>query len=140
MSDIALARAELVALLTPIAPVRTGRNALETTSAPLPVIVLWSNEDRPVEQQEQGYMASAYTRPINLEYQCTASAAYDDDLDAVLRSVRLALKPRIGGSPLPHAVAVRETGARFPAPALSQGGSVIAVLQINLEIDYLERL
>lgn len=138
MSDITLARAELVALLTPIAPVRTGRAALETTSATLPVIVLWSTDESRAE--DQGYGAIAYTRSLTLEYKVTASAAYDDDLDAVLRNVRLVLKPPMGGSPIQHAVAVRETSARFFAPDFSQGGSEIAVLQMTFEIDYLERL
>lgn len=139
MSDIALARAELVARLTPMAPVRTGRAALETTSAALPVIVLWSTGDSPAA--DQGYGAPLYTRQLTLEYKTSASAAYDDDLDAALSAVRAALKPVLGESLLPHAIALRETSARFYAPDISDTGvSRIAVLQITFEIDYLERL
>lgn len=134
MSDIILARAELAALLTPIAPVRTGRAALETTSADLPVIVLWSTDDRPAA--EQGYAATQHTRPVTVECKITATDDYDDELDNALRAIRQALKPPIGGAVLPSATAVRETGARFFHPA---DGSEIAVLQITLEIDYLER-
>lgn len=75
-----------------------------------------------------------------MEYKITASATYDDDLDSILRQVRLALKPAIGSPPLAHALTIRETSARFFAPDLTSGGSTIAVLQINFEIDYLERL
>lgn len=138
MSDAALARQELAALLTAIAPVRTGRAALETTSATLPVITLWNTGE--TQATDQGYGAPAYTRSLTLEYKATASAAYDDALDTVLRAIRLALKPPLGGSPLTHALALRETSVRFFAPDLSQGGSEIAVLQITFEIDYLERL
>lgn len=138
MSDIALARAELVALLSPIAPVRTGLAALETSSAALPVIVLWSTGDAPA--QDQSYVVPAYTRSMSLEYKATASPVYDDDLDAVLRSIRLALKPPLGESTLTHALNIRETSVRFFAPDLSKGGSTIAVLQMTFEIDYLERL
>ncbi|HOX59647.1 MAG TPA: hypothetical protein PLC99_22425 [Verrucomicrobiota bacterium] len=138
MSDSALARAELVVRLTPIAPVRTGRAALETTSATLPVIVLWSTGDQP--SPDQGYAAPLYTRQLSLEYKTTASAAYDDDLDAALSAIRAALKPALGASLLPHAIALRETSARFFAPDISDtGASRIAVLQITFEIDYLER-
>ena len=138
MSDISLARTELVALLTPIASVRTGRAALETTSATLPVITLWSTSDVPAT--DQGYAAPAYTRTVLLEYKAAASATYDADLDAVLRRIRLAIKPPIGGPPLDHALAIRETAVRFFAPDLTQNSGDIAVMQITLEIDYLERL
>lgn len=138
MSDIALARAELVALLAPIAPVKTGRAALETTSATLPVMTLWSTGERLADAQ--GYSVPAYTRSLTVEYKAVAGTAYDDDLDAVLRQVRLALKPAIGAPPMAHALALRETAVRFFAPDLSQGGGSIAVLQITFDLDYLERL
>lgn len=139
MSDATLARQELAALLTAIAPVRTGRAALETTSATLPVIVLWSTGDGPAT--EQGYAARKHTRTLSLEYKTAASATYDDDLDGVLHAIRAALNPAIGEPALPHAMALRETGTRFFAPAIGeQGASNIAALQITFEYDYLERL
>lgn len=137
MSDITLARAELVALLTPIAPVRVGLAALETTSAALPVIVLWSTGD--ATNNTSGFAQPERTRALTLEYKTKASATYDDALDAALSAIRSALAPSSALAALPHAIALRETSVRFFAPDLSQGGSNIAMLQINLEIDYLER-
>jgi hypothetical protein len=138
MSNITQARNELSALLTPIAPVRTGRAALETTSATLPIITLWNTGDSPA--QDQGYSAVAYTRSLTLEYKATATAAYDDALDTVLHRIRAALKPPVNGSILPSALALRETSARFFVPDFSQGGGDLAVLQLTFEIDYLEIL
>jgi hypothetical protein len=136
MSNLTTARNALTALLATIAPVRTGRPALETTSAALPCIVLWSTGDAPTA--DQYYDAPAYTRSLTIEYQTLAGVAYDDDLDTVLRNLRLALHPVIGGTALTGALAVRETSARFFAPDLTQGGSRIAMLQLTLDIDYLE--
>lgn len=138
MSDIITARGELAALLTPIAPVRTGRAALETTSATLPVITLWSTADAPAA--DQGYAAPAYTRTTILEYKSAATATYDADLDDVLRRIRQALKPAIGSPPLSHALAIRETVVRFFAPDPTQSSGDTAAMQVTFEIDYLERL
>lgn len=138
-SDIALARAELAALLTTIAPVLTGRAALETTSATLPVITIWDISDSPAQQQ--GYATTQHTRQLTAEYKAVASADYDADLDEVLHDIRAALKPTLGESVLPHATAIRETAVRFFAPAITEAGaSSIAALQISFEIDYLERI
>ncbi len=135
MSDIILARAELAALLTPIAPVRTGRAALETTSADLPVIVLWSTDDRPTEQTNASI--AEHTRALSLEYKSAATDAYDDDLDTVLHNIRSAVRNGVGTPALAHATGFAETSARFFAPS---DGSSIAVLQITFDITYLERL
>lgn len=135
MSDIKLARAELAALLSSIAPVRMGRAALETTSAPLPVITLWSTGDTPTDLTS-GSVAE-YTRTLTLEYKTTASEDYDDALDDALSDLRAALFIGIGATPLDHATRIQETSARFFAPA---DGSAIAVLQLTLELTYLERL
>ena len=138
-SDIALARAELAARLATIAPVLTGRAALETTSATLPVITIFDIGDSPV--QPQGFATPQYTRQLTAEYKAVASAAYDADMDEVLHSIRAALKPKIGEPVLPHATAIRETAVRFFAPAITEAGaSSICSLQISFEIDYLERL
>jgi hypothetical protein len=138
-SNIALARAELAALLTPIAPVKTGRAALETTSATLPVITIWDISESPA--QAQGFATPQYTRQVTAEYKATASAAYDADMDDVLHRIRAALKPTLGEPVLTHATAIRETAVRFYAPATNEAGaSSIASLQISFEIDYLERL
>lgn len=134
MSDIKTARAELAALLTPIAPVRMGRAALETTSAELPVITLWSTGDTPTDQTAAGL--AEYARALTLEYKITAADDYDDDLDDALHAIRAALRRRIGIPSLPHATDLQETSARFFAPA---DGSNIAVLQITFNLTYLER-
>ncbi len=134
MSDILLARAELAALLTPIAPVRTGRAALETTSADLPVITLWSTGDTPTNQTA-AHLAEQ-TRALVLEYKAPATDAYDDDLDNALHAIRASLRRQIGIPSLPHATDLQETSVRFFAPA---DGSGSAVLQINFNVNYLER-
>lgn len=138
MSDATLARIELVDALTAIAPVRTGLAALETTSATLPSIVLWSTgEAQPVERN--GF-ASTHTRSLTLEYKIVATADYETDLDSALRAIRTALIPSMGAPPLASAIDLRETGVRFFHPAISeQGASRIAVLQMSFDLDYLER-
>ncbi|MCP5196985.1 MAG: hypothetical protein H6974_09400 [Gammaproteobacteria bacterium] len=139
MSDATLARQEFAARLASIAPVRTGLAALETTRVDLPVFTLWNTDDRPAA--DQAYSAPAYTRSCTVEYKAQATATYDEDLDAVLRQVRLALKPPIGAPVLTAALALRETGVRFVHPDLAQSGSnPVAYFQITFEIDYLERL
>lgn len=138
MSDATLARNELADLLTQIAPVRTGLAALETTSATLPVMTLWSTaEPQPVERN--GF-ASTHTRSMTLEYKTEATADYEADLNSALRAIRVRLNPPLGEPPLPSVVDLRETGVRFLHPAITeQGASRIAVLQMTLELDYLER-
>lgn len=138
MSDATLARNELVDLLTQVAPVRTGLAALETTSAALPVITLWSTgEPQPVERS--GF-ASTHTRSMTLEYKTDATADYEAGLNSALRAIRVALEPPLGEPPLHSAINLRETGVRFFHPAITeQGASRIAVLQMTLELDYLER-
>lgn len=138
MSDVTLARNELADLLTHVAPVRTGLAALETTSATLPVITLWStSEPQPVERSS---FASTHTRSMTLEYKADATADYEADLNTALRAIRVALNPPLGEPPLPSVVDLRETGVRFFHPAITeQGVSRIAILQMTLELDYLER-
>lgn len=137
MSDATLALADLAAKLATVAPVRTGRAALETTSATLPVITLWSTDDRPADDQGYGY-AMQYTRSVTMECKLTATTAYHDALDTVLTAIRQALRADLhGGSPLSgYATVLRQNAARFFAPA---DGSEIAVVQVTLDFDYLER-
>lgn len=137
MSNITLARAELAAMLASIAPVRTGLAALETTSADLPVITLFSTGETVSGEQEYGVDVT-YTRALTIEYKTTASADYDDDLEGVLSAIRATLKSPDGDPVIPHALNVRDTGARFFAPDLSRGGSSMAVLQMTLEIEYVD--
>lgn len=137
-SDCALARAELAAKLASIAPVRLGRAALETTSAALPVWTIWSTGDQLAE--DQGFAAPHYRRRLTAEYKMAATATYDDALDAVLRSMRRALRPSVGEPVLPHATALQETAVRFYAPDLTVQGGAEAVLQVDFELGYLERL
>lgn len=137
MSNITLARAELAALLASIAPVRIGRAALETTSADFPIITLFSTGETVSGDQEYGDDVT-YIRTLTIEYKATASTTYDDDLDGVLSSMRAKLKSSDGNHVIPHALNVRDTGARFIVPDFSRGGSAIAVLQINIEIEYVD--
>jgi len=137
MSNATLALADLAAKLAVVAPVRTGRTALETTSVVLPVITIWSTEDRPADDQGYGY-AMQFTRAVTIESKQSATATYHDALDTVLTAIRRALREdMMSGSPLSgYATALRQNAARFFAPA---DGSEIAVVQVTLEFDYLER-
>ena len=134
MSDATLAIADLANKLAVVGEVRVGLAALETTSAELPVISIWSTEDRPAV--DQNYCAPAYTRMVTVEVKILAEEAFGDALDGVLTAIRAALKPVLGQSPLQGALAVRETLARFFAPA---DNGQIAVVNVQFEFDYLER-
>lgn len=137
MSDATLALADLAAKLATVATVRTGRAALETTSAALPIITIWSTEDRPADDQGYGY-AMQFTRAVTIECKLAATPAYHDALDTVLTAIRRALREDLmSGAPLSgYATALRQNAARFFCPA---DGSEIAVVQVTLEFDYLER-
>ena len=138
MSDASLAIAALATAVTAVAPVRTGRAALETTSAALPVITIWSTDDRP--SADPGYgSAMQYTRTVVVEVKAAATETYHTALDDALTGIRRALHPNPIDPTLlaGYATAVRQTGVRFFAPA---DNGAVAVLQLTLEIDYLERL
>jgi len=138
MSDASLAIAALETALAAVAPVRTGRAALETTSATLPVITLWSTNDHPVTDNSS-YGPLLYTRTLVIEVKIAATESYHSDLDDALTGIRRALQTS-PGNPFPlsgYAKILRQTGVRFFAPA---DNSETAVLQLTLEIDYLERL
>lgn len=132
-----LAIRNLATKLAAAAPVRTGRAALETTSADLPVITLRSLSDAPAT--DQIYDDASHTRRIGIEYICNVSsiAAYHETLDDALLAIRAVMIPDaitgawLGG----YALMVRYTGAQFIHPA-DNGGD--AVVQITLEFDYLE--
>jgi|GEM_PF-1371058 len=137
MSDATLALADLATKLATVATVRAGRAALETTSVDLPVITIWSTDDRPADDQGYGY-AVQFTRALTIECKLDATATYHDALDTVLTAIRRVLQEDLmSGSPLSgYATALRQNAARFFAPA---EGSGIAVVQVTLEFDYLER-
>ena len=136
MSDATLALADLATKLATVAPVRTGRAALETTSVDLPVITIWSTEDRPMEDPDYGYPVE-FTRSATIECKIAATATYHSVLDTTLTAIRQVLKTEImSGAPLSgYATVLRQNGARFFAPA---EGSEIAVLQVAIELDWLE--
>ena len=136
MSDATLALADLATKLAAVAPVRAGRAALETTSADLPVITIWSTEDRPMEDPDYGYPVE-FTRSATIECKVAATATYHTALDTTLTAIRQVLRTEIlSGAPLGgYATALRQNGARFFAPA---EGSEIAVLQVVIELDWLE--
>ena len=138
MSDATLALADLAAKLATVAEVRTGRAALEIPdNAELPVITLWSTDDRPAADQGYGY-AVQFTRRATIECKLVATSAYHDALDTALTAIRRALREDLmSGSPLSgYATALRQNAASFWAP---EDGSKIAVVQVTLEFDYLER-
>jgi len=135
MSDASRAIADLATKLAGVATVRTGLDATEATSADLPVITIWSINDAPVNgNQGQGH---EYTRTLVLEYKAHASA-FGDGLDAALTAIRNAIKADLVSSVSlsGYANQLRQTGARFFAPTDS---SLISVVQVTLEFDYLER-
>ncbi|HNL78618.1 MAG TPA: hypothetical protein PKL33_14370 [Accumulibacter sp.] len=134
MSGVTKALADLKTKLGVIAPVRTGRAALETSSAALPVIVVWSTQDQPTG--ESGFNSIGYTRTVVIEIKVDAAGEFTDTLDTALSAFRAAIQSVIPGqASLSGAVAVRETGARFYVP---ESGSGTAISQITLEIDYIE--
>lgn len=135
MSDASLAIADLATKLASAGTVRTGLSATETTSATLPVITIWSINDEPVEaNQGRGH---EYTRTVVVEYKAAAST-FGDGLDTALTAIRRALGAELISSISlsGYATRLRQTGARFFAPV---DNSAIAVVQVTLEFDYLER-
>ena len=135
MSDASLAMADLATKLGTVATVRVGLAATETTSATLPVITLWSTNDAPVEAaQGRGH---EYTRTVVIEYKAAAST-FCDGLDTALTAIRNAIKTELVSSISlsGYANQLRQTGARFFSPA---DNSDIAIVQVTLEFDYLER-
>jgi hypothetical protein len=130
------AKAAIAALkvqLATVATVLAGRPALETTSATLPVITVYSTGDSRAAIQD--YDDLTFTRRLTLETKVAASATYDDTLDDILALIRAAIQPDAltgewwGG----NALRVQETNAAFFAPAPNSNE---AVLQITLEFDY----
>ena len=130
------AKAAIAALkiqLATVATVLAGRPALETTSATLPVITVYSTGDS--RASDQDYDDLTFTRRLTLETKVAATATYDDTLDDILALIRAAIQPDAltgewwGG----NALRVEETNAAFFAPAPNSNE---AVLQITLEFDY----
>lgn len=125
--------AALKTQLETVYPVLRGRAALETTSATLPIITLYSTGDS--RAADQDYSDLTFTRRLTIEVKITATSAYDDTLDDVLSAIRETIVPDSltgewwGG----NALRVQETSATFFAPAPNSNE---AVLQINLEFDY----
>ena len=135
MSDASLAITDLAKKLATVATVRVGLAATETTSAALPVITIWSTNDAPVDaNQGRGH---EYTRTVVLEYKA-ADEKFGDGLDTALTAIRNALKTELVSSISlsGYANQLRQTGARFFAPA---DNSDTAIVQVTLEFDYLER-
>ena len=134
MSAITSALAELATLLTPVAPVLTGRAALETTSPALPAITLISLGDG--RASEQDYDTWAYTRRAVIEYKLAATATYPARMDAALQAIRALLVPDNSGLWLGgHARDLRETGVNFLHP---EPNGPDAALQITIDLDYSE--
>ena len=135
MSDASLAIADLASKLASVASVRVGLAALETTSAELPAITIWSTNDTPVDgNQGRGH---EYTRTVIIEYKAVA-ASFGDGLDTALTAIRRAIRTELVSSVSlsGYANQLRQTGARFFAPA--PNGDT-AIVQVTLDFDYLER-
>ncbi len=128
--------AALKVLLGTVATVRTGRDALETTSATLPVITLYSINDSRATVQE--YDELIFTRQMIVEYKTAATATYDTALDTALAALRAVIQPDGGAAPAGqwlggNALRLEETGAQFLPPTPNSNE---AVLQVTLEFDY----
>lgn len=130
------AKAAIAALKAQLATVyttRTGRAALETTSATLPVITVYSTGDS--RAADQDYSDLTFTRRLTIEVKIAATATYDSVLDDALAAIRAVIDQDAltgawwGG----NALRVQETSAAFFAPAPNSNE---AFLQINLEFDY----
>lgn len=134
MSVITSAMTALATALGAVATVRTGRSALETTSATLPVITIVSISDG--RATEQDYDAWTYTRRAVIEYKVAATANYQTALDTALQAIRAVLVPAVDGTWLGgYAFALRDAGVTFLHP--EPNGSD-AALQVSIEIDYSE--
>jgi hypothetical protein len=133
--------ADLAAQLATVASVRRGLAALETTSATLPVITIWSTGDEVVSPEtgrpQRIFVPAEYTRRITLEYKMQATSAYDEALDTALSALRRVLSVAMISDPLlgGYATALRQSPTTFFHPA---NNGELAVIQIPLEIDYLE--
>jgi hypothetical protein len=126
--------AALATALGTVATVRTGRAALETTSATLPIITLVSLSD--ARASEQDYDTWTYTRRAAIEYKLAAAAAYPATMDTALKAIRALLVPAATGLWLGgHARDVREAGVTFYHP---EPHGTDAALQISIDIDYSE--
>lgn len=130
------AKAAIAALKVQLATVYTtltGRTALETTSATLPVITIYSTGDTLATDQD--YSDLTFTRRLTIEAKIAATATYDSALDDALTAIRAVINQDTltgewwGG----NALRVQETSAAFFAPSPNSNE---AVLQINLEFDY----
>lgn len=136
-SNATLAIRNLVTKLGTVGTVRTGRSALETTSADLPVMTVRSLGDAPAAKQI--YDDRSYTRRVGIEavLDVSTTAAYHEALDDRLSAIRAVIIPDVttaywlGG----YALDVRETGATMLHPADNSG---LAVVQVTLEFDYLD--
>lgn len=138
MSEASHALSALATALAVVAPVRTGRAALETTSATLPVITIWNTDDRPAADPGC-WPAMQYTRTVVIEVKVAATETYPAVLDDALSGIRRALQTSPTDPTLlsGHATEIRQIHVRFFAPA--DNGDA-AILQLTLEIDYLDRL
>ena len=134
MSAITSAMTALATALGAVATVRTGRPALGTTAATLPVITLISLSDG--RATDQDYDTWTYTRRAVIEYKWDATATYPAAMDTALKAIRAVLVPAATGLWLGgHARDVRETAVNFLHP---ETNGTDAVLQVSIDIDYSE--
>lgn len=135
-----LARAVLISKLqAAIANIRSERAALETTSAPLPVLTVFSQNDGP-SPNEDGKNQSRYRfrRQLVAELKIAMSDDYETQLESYLSAMRASLFVMQREFPLSgHALDVASGEARFLIP---EPESRTASLQLSIYFDYLERV
>lgn len=138
-SNATLAIQSLATLLSPLAegPVRIGRAALETTSAKLPAITIWSKSDTPTGNNDPVEFPVEFTRSLVIECKALAEDDYHETLDGMLSDVRKAIQftpsnPDILGG---YAIRLKINESQFFAPTAEVDS---AVVQIPIEFDYVE--
>jgi hypothetical protein len=113
---------------------RTGRAAIETTSATLPVATIFSTADRLAAEQDYDYPSRTRSVVVELKLDATETT-YPAALETGLAAILALVAPDSDGDWLDGAALfMRETGAQFFHP---DAGSNIAAIQVSIEIDYL---
>lgn len=135
MSDATLARQTLVGILqTVVATVRSESAALETTSADLPVLTVFTQSDEPASDASPG--SYRYTRTLVAELKIAATADYETQLDTYLAAIRKALYPKPRSLILEgHAHKLTVGAARLLEPKPQDR---TAILQLQISYDYRE--
>lgn len=132
--SITTAISTLATRLGAVATTRIGRDALETTSATLPIITIWSTGDALATAQDY-YDYPVRTRTIAIEYKLDGEPDdYHEDLDAALAALLAVIAPDAEGTWLAGAaLELRASAVRWFHPG---NGSNLAAVQFTVDIDY----